>query len=94
MSHLEVPGNEVQLLIRTQLICHGAGPPDLEDRSDGIVMNKWLQVRFILLFWSIYKMLNVLNHFQFNIGLQLKIHFTVNESVKSVYKMSEKGEKY
>lgn len=31
MSHLEVPGDEVQLLIWTQLICHGAGPSDEDD---------------------------------------------------------------
>ncbi|KAG7245154.1 hypothetical protein INR49_023720 [Caranx melampygus] len=31
VSHLEVPGDELELLIRTQLICHVSGPADCEE---------------------------------------------------------------
>lgn len=49
VSHLEVPGDEVQLLIWTQLICHGAGPAD---EDDTIVM----KTDSIVSFFSIYNM--------------------------------------
>lgn len=35
-SHLEVPGDEVQLLVWTQLLCHDAGPSGCLGEAVGV----------------------------------------------------------